>query len=44
MIEFLDEPLIPQDELDRFMNSEAGGKNLVWNNYYQQITDSGLTG
>ena len=33
-----------QQELDRFMNSEAGGKNLVWNNYFQVVEDHNLPG
>lgn len=33
-IEFTDECLIPPDELERFMNSENGGKNLIWINNF----------
>lgn len=33
-IEFTDECLIPPDELERFMNSENGGKSLVWINNF----------
>jgi len=33
-IEFTDESLIPPDELERFMNSENGGKNLIWINNF----------
>ena len=38
-IEYTNEVLIPADELERFMNSEMGGKNLVWINNFQPITD-----
>jgi hypothetical protein len=36
---FTEECLIPPDELERFMNSENGGKNLVWINNFQPIND-----
>ena len=38
-IEYTDEPLIGQEELERFMNSETGGRGLVWINNFQPITD-----
>lgn len=38
-IVFTNECLIPPDELERFMNSENGGKNLVWINNFQPISD-----
>lgn len=38
-IVFKDQCLIPTEELDRFMNSEIGGKNLVWINNFQPISD-----
>lgn len=38
-IVFTQECLIPSDELERFMNSENGGKNLVWINNFQPISD-----
>ena len=38
-IQFTDECLIPADELERFMNSDDGGKNLVWINNFQPIND-----
>lgn len=38
-IEFTDECLIAPEELERFMNSEIGGKNLVWINNFQPIND-----
>ena len=28
------------EELQRWLNSEAGGKNLTWNNYFQEISDN----
>ena len=33
-IEYTTECLIPADELERFMTSEVGGKNLVWINNF----------
>lgn len=39
-IVFTNECLIPPDELERFMNSETGGKNLVWINNFQPISDA----
>ena len=38
-IEFTQEVLVPPEELERFMNSEIGGKNLVWINNFQPIND-----
>lgn len=38
-IVFTEECLIAPEELERFMNSENGGKNLVWINNFQPIND-----
>jgi hypothetical protein len=29
-----------EEELIRYMNSEAGGKNLMYNNFFKPIKDS----
>ena len=38
-----DKVLMDDDELTRFMNSEAGGKSLLWLNFFKQINDSTLS-
>ena len=38
-LQFLPERLIAEDEFNRFMNSDIGGKTLKWVNYFQPITD-----
>ena len=41
-IEFSDEPLISAEEMERFMSSDQGGKNLIWINTFQVITDHNI--
>jgi len=38
-IVYSDATLLSAAELDRFMNSEAGGKKLKWINHFQPIND-----
>ena len=39
-ISFVDPPMISLEELDRFLNTESGGKNLKWINSWQPIEDN----
>lgn len=43
-LSWTDTPLLPEDELIRFLNSEAGGKNLVYLNYFKKINDANISG
>jgi len=36
--------LMVQNDLARWLNSEAGGKNLTWNNYFIDIEDNSTDG
>ena len=33
-----------EDEFERFMNSEMGGKGLIWLNYFKDIKDANPEG
>jgi hypothetical protein len=37
---FIDQPLISNDVLNRFLNDEKGGKLLAWINYFKPLPDS----
>jgi hypothetical protein len=37
---FVDQPLISNEELNRFLNDEKRGKNLAWINYFKPLPDS----
>ena len=39
-IVFVGAPLMSTDELERFLNTEDGGKNLKWINSWQPIKDN----
>lgn len=41
---FLDKVMMDEAELTRFMNSEAGGKNLLIQSYAVEINDKTLSG
>ena len=36
-MEMSKETLMPEEEYNRWAENEDGGKNLVWNNYFQKI-------
>ena len=36
---FINQPMIPQEELEKFMSDENGGKNLNWVNYFKPVPD-----
>lgn len=37
---FVDQPLISNEELTRFLNDEKRGKHLTWINYFKPLPDS----
>lgn len=36
----MNQPMISNEELQRFLNDEMGGKNLAWINYFKPIPDA----
>jgi hypothetical protein len=36
--------MISNEEFERFMNDEKGGKNLTWINYFKPIPDTASQG
>jgi hypothetical protein len=43
-IKFTDKVLMTNEEFQRFMSSEMGGKGLIWLNYFKEIRDANPEG
>ena len=43
-IQFTNKVLMTDEEFERFMNSEMGGKGLIWLNYFKDIKDANPEG